>query len=401
MRRTRRVFECVFYWTVLILLFQTVELNAQNEVKVMNWNLLRYYTSSTDRTLHFTAVVDSIQPDVLVVQELNGSASADTFHLEVLNRSLKMAEFIDGPDMDNALFYDSTEFVFTEYQAIPTAYRDLSRYSLTHLPSGHELYVYSLHLKSGSSSAFEADRSSQIDSLRKNTDALPIGSNFIVCGDFNIYGDDEEAYRKLLFNNGGDGHLNDALTMTGTWNDPSYSEHHTQSTRTRSFGSGASGGLDDRFDMILFSSSASNPGGVEYVNGSLEAFGNDGQHYNDSINHPPNLAVGQEIANALHYASDHLPVVAGLRFNNDVGVNERIGDLPFSVYPNPSTGPVTIKANDVNQAIVRIYDVLGALIHEVNPTLEKTRFELSGESGLYFLEYTNGSEVYRTKLIKR
>ena len=374
---------------------------GQETASVMSWNLLRYYASSTNRTPHFTAVIDSTQPNLLVIQELNGPASADTFHVHVLNRRLKMAEFIDGPGMDNALFFDSTQFVFTEYLAIPTAYRDLSRYSLTHIPSGHELYVYSLHLKSGSSSAFEADRSSQIDSLRKNTDALPTGSNFIVCGDFNVYGDDEEAYQKLLLNTGGDGYLNDALTMTGTWNDPSYSEYHTQSTRTRSFGSGATGGLDDRFDMILFSSSVSSPGGVEYVNGSLEAFGNDGEHYNDSINHPPNLAVGQSIADALHYASDHLPVVAELRFNNDVGVNEEFVTLPFGVYPNPTTGVFTIKANGLELGTVRIYDVMGNLVYEFKTTLDRISFELSGKPGIYVLEYVNGSEVHRTKLIKR
>ena len=379
----------------------SLNVSAQETASVMNWNLLRYYASSTDRTPYFTTVIDSIQPDLLVVQELNGPASADTFHVHALNESLKMAEFIDGPGMDNALFYDSTEFEFISYQVIPTEYRDLSRYLLSHTSTGHELYVYSLHLKSGSSSAFEADRSSQIDSLRKNTDALPTGSNFIVCGDFNVYGDDEEAYQKLLLNNGSDGHVHDAVTMTGTWNDPSYSEYHTQSTRTRSFGSGATGGLDDRFDMILFSSSISSPGGIEYVNGSLEAFGNDGQHYNDSINHPPNLAVGQSIADALHYASDHLPVIAELRFNNDVGVKDVNGVLPFSVYPNPTTGMFTIKANDVEQATVRFYDVLGNLVYKFSNRDRITSFELLGKSGIYFLEYQNAAEIYRTKLIKR
>ncbi len=43
-------------------------------------------------------------------------------------------------------------------------------------------------------------------------------------------------------------------------------------------------------------------------------YGNDGLHYNDSINQPPNNAVGQEIANALHYSSDHLPVIASFTF---------------------------------------------------------------------------------------
>ncbi len=385
-------------WCILILLFQVTESRAQGEVKLMSWNLLRYYASSSDRSAHFAAVIESAQPDLLVVEELNGLASVDTFHVAVLNKSLKMTEFIDGPDMDNVLFYDSTIFEFIAYEAIPTAYRDLSRYQIRHSSSGHELYVYAVHLKSGSSSAFEADRSSQIDSLRKNTDALPLGSNFIVCGDFNIYGDDEEAYQKLLLNDGGDGHLNDALTMTGTWNDPSYSEYHTQSTRTRSFGSGATGGLDDRFDMILFSSAVSDPGGVEYVNGSLQAFGNDGQHYNDSINHPLNLAVGQEIADVLHYASDNLPVVTELRFNNDVGLDDYQTSM-FNLFPNPTEGPCTISLPQGIDAIVSVFDSMGGLIYRTS-LQGSAEFLIEGASGIYVIEFAMDNEIRHSKLIK-
>src|SRR5690606_38224226 len=102
----------------------------------------------------------------------------------------------------------------------------------------------------------------------------------------------------------------DPLTLSGTWNNEIYSPYHTQSTRTRQFGGGASGGLDDRFDMILMSQTVMEEGGVFFLPGSYFAFGNDGNHYNDSINKMPNTAVTQQIANALHYASDHLPVIA-------------------------------------------------------------------------------------------
>lgn len=54
-----------------------------------------------------------------------------------------------------------------------------------------------------------------------------------------------------------------------------------------------------------------NVGGIEYVSGSYPAFGNDGMHFNDSINAPPNTAVPPEVADALHYGSDHLPVAEG------------------------------------------------------------------------------------------
>ena len=53
-------------------------------------------------------------------------------------------------------------------------------------------------------------------------------------------------------NNGG--RLFDPIDRIGNWhNNSSFSDVHTQSPRTAQFGGGASGGMDDRFDFILFS----------------------------------------------------------------------------------------------------------------------------------------------------
>ncbi|MEZ4691190.1 MAG: hypothetical protein R3A12_13915 [Ignavibacteria bacterium] len=54
--------------------------------------------------------------------------------------------------------------------------------------------------------------------------------------------------------------------------------------RTRSFGNGATGGLDDRFDMILNSKAVKESGGIKFYLTTYKASGNDGNHYNDSIN---------------------------------------------------------------------------------------------------------------------
>ena len=119
-----------------------------------------------------------------------------------------------------------------------------------------------------------------MDSLRKVTNALAAGSAFFVCGDFNIYKSSESAYQKLLaVTPGNEGHFFDPLPLTGTWNNLSYASYHTQSTRTRSFNGGATGGLNDRFDMILYSKAVNLSGGITYVANSTVAFGNDGNHY--------------------------------------------------------------------------------------------------------------------------
>jgi hypothetical protein len=172
--------------------------------------------------------------------------------------------------------------------------------------------IYSVHLKANNTASDRTARAAEIDSLRQVTNSLPPGKYFIVLGDFNIYGSTEAAYQKLLqVNQTDDGHFVDPWTLTGTWNNSLYAAYHTQSTRTRQLpDSGATGGLDDRFDMILHSRSTGQPGKIQYVAGSLTAIGNDANHYNDSINQQPNTAVPESVANALHYASDHLPVCA-------------------------------------------------------------------------------------------
>jgi hypothetical protein len=72
--------------------------------------------------------------------------------------------------------------------------------------------------------------------------------------------------------------------------------------------------MDDRFDLMLMSQTILDEGNITYVPDSYTVYGNDGNHFNDSINRPPNTAVGQTIANSLHNASDHLPVYANFSF---------------------------------------------------------------------------------------
>lgn len=292
---------------------------SQLTVRVATYNLLNYDSSvDTLRNTYFRTVVAGMNPDVLVVQEIIGSSSVNVFRRQVMNAvsyNYTSGVFIDGPDTDNAIFFDSTKLRFISNTPIPTAYRNLSEFRLFHKPTGDSLRIFACHLKADTGTLNQQRRAAQVDSLRKRTDALSAGTSFITCGDFNMYGASESAYIKLMQVNSTDGNFNDPFTMPGIWNNSVYSQYHTQSTRRRSFGGGATGGLDDRFDIMLYSNSVkSSSGKVRYMAGSMKAYGNDGQHYNDSINRPPNLAVTQQIADALEFASDHLPVYAEFYF---------------------------------------------------------------------------------------
>lgn len=305
---------------LIYLMLFVCSFQAQSQVKLMTYNLLNYPGNDTIvRNPYFRTIIKSVEPDILVVQEITSQAAVDGFLQSVLNADDTLYSsglFIDGYDSDNAVFYKKEKFNFLGHTPILTDLRNISEFILEHIVSGLRLHIFSVHLRSSSGQVNENLRGYEIDSLRKYTDHLPAGTEFLVCGDFNIYHSGEPAYMKLDDNSSGDGYFIDPLTMPGVWNDSAYAPYHTQSPRIRLFGGGSGGGLDDRFDMILHAQSIVDSGGIKYIPGSLTAYGNDGKHYQDSINHLPNSSVSAVIADAIANASDHLPVFASYLFGN-------------------------------------------------------------------------------------
>lgn len=301
---------------ILIILF-LIPTYAQNQHTIMTYNILNYpITDTTSRNPYFRTIFANLQPDILVVQEITSQQGVNAFLNKILlpnNPNYQAGTYINGFDTDNAIFFKANLFTFISNTPISTALRDINEFRLSYNLTGDTIIIYSVHLKASDSLQNELQRAAEVDSLRQRTSLLPPNSNFIVLGDFNIYRSDELAYQKLL-DQSSNGYVIDPFNLVGTWNNSNYSIYHTQSTRVRQFGDGTPGGLDDRFDMILMSQAIMDSGGISFIPNSYYAFGNDGNHYNDSINRPPNNAVSQLIADALHYASDHLPVIASFHF---------------------------------------------------------------------------------------
>lgn len=333
---------------------------AKEQVVFMNYNLLNYPAQSTItadtsvRNPYFRTILQYANPDIMVAQEVTGQNGVDFFLSDVLNSSgnnYSAGEFINGFDTDNAIFFKPSKFSYVSNTPIQTDLRDISEFKLVHILSGDTIRIYSVHLKASNTAPDEAQRAQEVDTLRKYTNALPSGTNFIVCGDFNFYKSGESGYQKLLaVTPGVDGHFIDPIVMSGTWNNSIYAPYHTQSPRVRAFGGGSTGGLNDRFDLVLFSNALMQTGGISYVAGSTFPLGNDGNHYNDSINQLPNTAVPVNIANALHYAADHLPLICQLEFQNS---SCPIADLGVSGLASPtinicSSSSQTIQVNIKN-----------------------------------------------------
>ncbi len=371
---------------------------GKDRITFMCYNLLNYpdvdqgsiTTDTTLRNPFFRTTVAAINPDIMVIGELISLQGYNGFLSNVMNANgnvYSAATYINSFDTDNGLFYKTSKFQFISNTPIQTDLRDINEFKLLHLLSGDTLRVYAVHLKASPSPADEAQRAKEVDSLRKVTNLLPAGSNFIVCGDFNIYNDSESAYQKLIqVNVNNEGHFIDPIPLSGSWNNPAYSLYHTQSPRTRSFGGGITGGLDDRFDLILYSKAISLSGGMTYVANSTVAYGNDGAHFNDSVNHPPNAVVSQAIADALHNGSDHLPVVANFEFENTVCAIVDAGATQLIAPSTPSctnaSQPLQVQIKNYGSNTINFSNTnLQVVLEVTNPSSSLSTFTKTLTSG--------------------
>ncbi len=215
---------------------------AQDTAKIMNYNILNYNANSSDTVVrhpYYRTVIQATNPDILVVEEILSQNAVNIFLSKVMNLSgngtYQAGTFIDGPDTDNEVFFKSSKYVFISNTPIHTELRDINEFKLRHIASGDTIRLYAVHLKAGNTSSDEQQRAREVDSLRKVTNMLPSGSNFLVMGDYNIYRSDDPAYIKLKqVISGNEGHVLDAINITGTWNNSAYAIYHTQSPRVRS-----------------------------------------------------------------------------------------------------------------------------------------------------------------------
>lgn len=320
---TRKCTSAFRVWFALLILLLPAGVRGQgfDTLRIATYNILNYPGStSATRNPEFRKVIHTLSPDLLVVQELVSAAGQSEFLTDVLNAYspglYAAAPFNDGPDTDNGLFYKPSKWEFVSATYLPTALRDIAEYVVRPVNSTQQLRIYSVHLKSSSGSTNEQVRLQEATILRNHVDSLPAGTSFLILGDFNIYSSNEPAFQKLIETGvNPSGQSFDPLNLTGTWSsNAAFAPYHTQSPRVRSFGGGSTGGMDDRFDMIL----VSNTMATRLISSTYTAYGNDGLHFNDSINRLPNAAVADSVANALHAASDHLPVAAQFVFERTI-----------------------------------------------------------------------------------
>lgn len=399
------------FWALTLLL--GFALRAQDTLTVMQYNLLQYgnyqgyggCSESTNNTQHkdecIRTLLNYVRPDILTVCEFGATRQLqDDFLKHNLNingvtywKSDNIVNY-SGSNLINHIFYNSQKMELKKHVALRTSPRDTDVYEMylktPNLIAGDtvKLVCVVAHPKAGTN--YEAERLALMQVAMGYIDQHYSNDNVLIMGDFNMYRASESGYQLLtktysnfntlfvdpLINEGG----------VGSWNNNSqFARFHTQSTRNSSDGCFSSGGLDDRFDFILMSDEIyMGFNNVKYVNQSYHAVGNDGQHFNQSINQNGNGAVPQQIAQALYDVSDHLPVTMKMKLFVPLGVGENAVVEGFSVFPNPANDRLNVDV--VNPATYRITNVMGQVVMTGRIGGDPHQINISSFSnGLYFI----------------
>ena len=373
-------------YTIVLNIFVSISLLSfsQGKIKVMSYNLLNFnnYPSycTTENNPHqakagyLATIVANQQPDVLCCCEVGGKNPTLAYSISyILGNSLNIngvtrwasANASGNTYLNNALFYDKTKLKLVAQSKIDTDIREINIYKLKHLTSNDTLKVAIVHLKAGTDCAY--DRSTEIQQFTNYLTTQGNNDNFIICGDFNVYRASEPAFQNLVNPSYLPIAFYDPVNQMGEWNNNwNFSEYHTQSTRS---GNGndcfSGGGMDDRFDFILMSSSIINgTKGISYCPNSYWAVGQDGNRFNGAINSPQNNTLPSNVIDALYNMSDHLPVVAELAFG-EVGYASENTDAGFqSIVQNPVNDELVIRlrTEKPREVDVNVYSSLGRIV---------------------------------------
>lgn len=381
------------FFTIILLLF--ISVRAQDTLTVMQYNLLEYgnYNSgfadcyeTNNNTQHkdecIRTILNLVKPDILTVCEFGATQALQN---AFLNHNLningtdywKSDNIINyaGENIINHIFFDSRKIGLKSHVALRTAPRDTDVYELylktPSLAAGDttKLVCIVAHPKAGQ--GYEASRRALMQTAMDYVSQHYSTENVLIMGDFNMYGASESGYRLLTqtYNNSDALFIDPLFSVggVGEWNNNSqYARFHTQSTRYYSEECFSSGGLDDRFDFILMSDEiAFGYNHLRYMQNSFWAIGNDGQHFNQDVDHNGNASVSAEVAKALFDASDHLPVRMKLFVDLSLGLDEE-KTTAFHTYlaPNPASNMTKVCFHNSQSGEIRfdVYSIQGQLI---------------------------------------
>lgn len=403
--------------SLLLLVTVATPLLAQDTVRVMTYNLLRYGaqgigctpTGVTTRNPWLTGILNLARPDIFGVNEIGPFTGPTSPSNNLLVNILQPIDpayrattitYNGSQDVANMMYYNSDK-VGLAYQAVipePTlTLRDINFYQFYYKGPGLALGdttfigVVQVHFHASD----EPTRIVQAQDIMNYLDGLGYEGNFIVQGDFNLDGSTAQSYQNMVAHTNPDCKMNDPLNLTGNWHNNANARYAmsqaTDPNPNNPCGSG--GALDDRFDQILVSNAIlNNTYGVSYIPGSHWVMGNP---------YAPNPSVGTQVLGYIKLSSDHHPVVMDLAISRAVSAAEAIPAASIlRVQPNPVMGGelrVRINAQELRGdnfglELIGLDGQVKQAWEGLNAQVADLSLDVSGLSmGAYFLRLTTNS----------
>lgn len=409
---------------VLLLLISSFVIQAQDTLKVMQYNLL-YYGVSTgwcnnsnnnvqDKDQYIRTILAEAKPDILTVNEFGATtALLENFldnNLNVNNiNSWKTTPIINqaGSNIINSIFYNSDKVTLQRHRIVQTYLRDIDAYELylntPSLENGDTTKFVCIvaHLKAGSSSDDEDKRKIMVENTMRFIKNNYPYDNVMFMGDCNFYSASEPGFQLMTTYSDENARLLDPLgaNASGDWNNnPAFASIHTQSTNNGSGGCASTGGMDDRFDFIMISNELRfGTKEIRYVQQSYQAFGQDGNRFNGSITSPVNNSIPSEVASALQSNSDHLPVILKLATSEKLSIDQNLAQqTKIKVYPNPVRNQANVSFTNQEPGNIRfeIINLQGQIVdvYEKHFNIGTYSHQLDIQnlkSGFYLLQLSN------------
>jgi hypothetical protein len=380
---------------LLLILFVNVNF-GQTRIKAMMYNVLNYSDSevSRNKTPFLSTILGEVKPDLFMVCEMIDEIGSNyLFENSIIpfNENFQKAPFEENQSgsysLQQMVYYNTEKLILEETRVITADTRDINQYTfkintenLNTNPITIEVFV--THLKASTGSSNRQRRLNSIQSFVSYTNNIADDSYVLFAGDLNFYTSNEEGYQHLIddrnpiviidpidrptpnFPDDGIDYYEN-YNSTYFWNNSSFRDIHSQSTRTSNIGfiddSGSTGGLDDRFDFIMMSKNFNTSTSLYYVNDSYKVVGNNGNCYNSFISNP-NCSGGysQTLRDALIEFSDHLPVVMEIETPENTLSTNLISETNF-IGSNIIKDYLKITSpNDINN--LKIYSITGQLI---------------------------------------
>ena len=209
--------------------------SAQETFTFMFYNVLNYPDlDPVNRIDDLEFILQDIQPDLLMVCELNNEQGADDILnvLQTLKPEFAGAAYVantsdnnsgDQNLLQNMIFYDSSKFILNAQAEVTTDLRDFNHYTFqlnTVDQATNPIIFHAVvcHLKAGSGADNQQRRLDMVNELTAYLSGFSTDARVILGGDLNLYTSLEPAFQELV-DPANTITFTDPVNRIGTWHE--------------------------------------------------------------------------------------------------------------------------------------------------------------------------------------